>query len=391
VIEGYGEIEIPILKDLPFAHELTANVSGRVTSYHSYGMGETYKVTGVWAPVDWVSFRVTDGTSFRAPALFEQFLGATSGFLSSQVDPCNNYGSKNPTTNVYKNCDSELHNPTFVDNQSLRVLTAGGATLGLKAETSDNLTAGVVIEPHFLAERGWGRLSVAVDYFTITVNNGVSRVGASNLISLCYNSAGFRAAGSYCSFIDPRNTTTGALTIHDSYTNISTNVVDGFDYNARYTTDLGEGHLTVNAQVTQYLKQASKVLPTDSLQNFNGNVETPAYTGSLEAIFRLEKFKFRYGLNWVGSTNSYGLIYGTPTANLQTTGFVYSTPNYFTNDFSVQYTDATWELTAGMRNIGDIKPPQISFGFYNRIGNAPLYSGYDYIGRTFFFDLTKKF
>src|SRR5690606_41556967 len=33
------------------------------------------------------------GTSFRAPALFEQFQGATSGFLPSAGDPCNDYGT----------------------------------------------------------------------------------------------------------------------------------------------------------------------------------------------------------------------------------------------------------------------------------------------------------
>jgi iron complex outermembrane receptor protein len=389
VVEGYGEVEVPILKDLPFAHELTLNVSGRVTDYHSYGMGETYKVTGVWAPTDWLSFRATYGTSFRAPALFEQFLGATSGFLSNQTDPCNNYGAGNPATNLYKNCDSELHNPAFVDNQSVAVLTAGGATLGLKAETSTNLTTGVVFEPHMGDE--WGHLSIAVDYFSIVVNNGVDRVGATNLLAFCYNSPGFRAAGSYCSFIDPRAAGTNALTVHDSYTNISTNVVHGFDYDVRYTRDIGTWKLTLNAQVTQYLEQASKILPTDPLQDLNGTITVPAYTGVLEGILQIDKLKIRYGLNWVSATNSYDYIFGGPGFNVQNTGFVFSTPNYVTHDVSVQYTESTWELTAGIHNIADTKPPSISYGFYDRVGNAPLYSGYDYEGRTFFVDLTKKF
>jgi len=28
---------------------------------------------------------------------------------------------------------------------------------------------------------------------------------------------------------------------------------------------------------------------------------------------------------------------------------------------------------------------------YNRVGNAPLYSGYDYIGRTYFVNISKSF
>jgi outer membrane receptor protein involved in Fe transport len=45
----------------------------------------------------------------------------------------------------------------------------------------------------------------------------------------------------------------------------------------------------------------------------------------------------------------------------------------------------------GIRNVFDKKPPSISSGFYNRVGNAPLYSGYDYAGRTFFVNVSKTF
>jgi iron complex outermembrane recepter protein len=45
----------------------------------------------------------------------------------------------------------------------------------------------------------------------------------------------------------------------------------------------------------------------------------------------------------------------------------------------------------GVRNFTDKQPPKISYGFYNRIGNAPLYSGYDYVGRSFFAAFGAKF
>ena len=49
---------------------------------------------------------------------------------------------------------------------------------------------------------------------------------------------------------------------------------------------------------------------------------------------------------------------------------------------------ASFGITVGARNILDKKPPQISSGVYNRIGNAPLYSGYDYAGRSFFINVS---
>ena len=94
VSEVFTEIEVPLLAGVPGANELTFNGSLRYTDYDSYGSDNTYKVGLMYSPVDWFSVRVTQGTSFRAPALFEQFQGPTSGFLSQAMDPCNNYGAQ---------------------------------------------------------------------------------------------------------------------------------------------------------------------------------------------------------------------------------------------------------------------------------------------------------
>jgi outer membrane receptor protein involved in Fe transport len=46
----------------------------------------------------------------------------------------------------------------------------------------------------------------------------------------------------------------------------------------------------------------------------------------------------------------------------------------------------------GVRNLFDKKPPVISAqAGYNRVGNSPLYSGYDYVGRTLFVNVSKAF
>lgn len=71
-----------------------------------------------------------------------------------------------------------------------------------------------------------------------------------------------------------------------------------------------------------------------------------------------------------------------------TTTFFFETPHYFLHSASVQWEGETFTVTAGARNIFDRNPPQISYGAFNRVGNAPLYSGYDYVGRTFFVNVT---
>ena len=61
---------------------------------------------------------------------------------------------------------------------------------------------------------------------------------------------------------------------------------------------------------------------------------------------------------------------------------------------SITYKDTVgkWNATFGIRNLTDVKPPVISAqAGYNRVGNAPLYSGYDYLGRRLYLNVSKTF
>jgi len=388
VLEVFGEVEVPLLKDMPGAQELTINVSGRYTDYDSYGSDWTYKVGGLYKPVEWFSLRATYGTSYRAPALFEQFQGGTSGFLSSTNDPCNNWDLQDPTSARYLNCQSEGLPVGFTATSSVQVITAGGAAQGLAAETSDNLTVGAVFDYDFGEE--FGRLSFAVDYYDIQIDNGVSRVGAGSILQLCYDDPGFRAAGSWCNFIDPRNPSSNALTVYDSYTNIATVIVEGIDYNLRWEGEVGPGTLLINASLTQYLEQKDRLFADEDFDEYNGTVNNPEYTGTLDLTYTIEGFKIRYGLEWIEGMDSYAYL-GLDEA---TTVYQFRVPNYYLHNASVQYVDedAQWSATFGVRNMFDQDPPQtMSSGYYNLVGNSPLYSGYDYVGRQVFLNVTKGF
>lgn len=75
-----------------------------------------------------------------------------------------------------------------------------------------------------------------------------------------------------------------------------------------------------------------------------------------------------------------------------TSTYKLSVPNYYLHTVAVGYKANKWELTLGVRNLANVKPPEISAqAGYNRVGNAPLYSGYDYIGRTVYLNATKSF
>ena len=400
VIDTFAELDIPLLANLPAAQELTANVSGRWSDYDSYGKGSTYKAGLLWSPVKWMSLRGTQGTSYRAPALYEQFLGATSGFLSSQGDPCNNWDSPgNLGSTRSNNCKSEGLPAGFAvgngNNSAITVLNAGGAASGLKAETSENQTMGVVFQPAL--STGFGDLSIAADYFNIKVENGVARAGTGNILSLCYDSRDFRAGGGFCRLVQPRNSVTNALTVNDNFVNLATDVVRGMDYTLRYTNTVGPGKLRVNLTYTDYKLQARQLFPTDPLEDSNGGIGDPKRSGNLDLYYDYKGWRAFYGIDWVGKMSSYFLVNASPATNPASPAVAATdtrkldTPAYYTHAVSLGYRGDKWAVTAGVRNIADKAPPNISSGNYNKIGETALYSGFDYVGRTLFLNASKSF
>ena len=383
----FAEVEVPLLKNVPGARELTLNGSSRWADYKSYGSASTYKLGALWSLEKSVSVRATSGTSYRAPALFEQFMGATSSFASSTADPCNSWDSSSLAgSNRAKNCQSEGLPAGFTQTSSVAIINNGGAAAGLKAETSKNLTVGVIVQPELPS--GMGDLSMALDRFGITVNDGVSRAGYSQILARCYDSAGFKDAGGFCRLVK-RAPGLNTLTVNDSYVNLATDIVKGYDFTARYATNASDGKLRVNFNATRFDKQANKLFANDALDDVNGTVTNPKWTGNLDVNFTSKDWTFYWGLDYIGGTDSYA-YYGLDPA---TSTYKFDTPAYFKHNVSVKYKNPVqkWEVVAGIRNLTDVKPPVISSGAYSRVGNSVLYSGYDYFGRTLFVNLNKSF
>jgi iron complex outermembrane receptor protein len=379
VNEVFTEIEVPLLANKPGVTELTMNASLRYTDYDSYGSDDTYKVGVMYRPVDWFSFRVTKGTSFRAPALFEQFQGPTSGFLASSTDPCNNYGAPNVTPVRAANCASENlpNGGAFMATTSIRNISEGGAKAGLEAETSENLTYGVILQPE-LGDAG--ELSVAIDYFDIEINNGVDQAGAGNILTRCYDDPQFRSGGAFCRLNTRDPAGARALTVSNAYTNIATQLAEGIDYTIRYERELGPGSIRVNTLMTHFLEQSSNLFEDEELDLWNGTIDMPENTANMELSFTLQAWRFLWGVDWVDGMDSYAITGQDPATSTRDL----NVGDYQEHYMSVRYTSDRWQVTGGVRNVFDEEPPTISSGFYNRIGNASLYSGYDYFGREAF-------
>ena len=389
VNEAYAEVEIPLLNGLPGAQELSINMSGRYTDYRSYGDDTTYKIGLLYTPVQWLSLRASHGTSYRAPALFEQNLGATSGFTAAGNDPCDLYGeSPDTASNSYRNCQGLGLPGTFTQTSSITVITKGGAETGLFAETSEATTAGIVLQPEF--PEWFGGLSLAADYYDIKVDNGVGRPSGAQVLNLCYGQSPeqFQAKTGYCSLVTRNANNT--LSVTTGYVNVATQVVRGWDFTARYTRDIGPGTFRANAAVTHYLEQGGQTFPDTPYRNGNGTLGSPEFTGQLDLSYNVRNWTMRYGMDWVDGVSDYA--YNDTYEEFDYRPFYdMEIGDYYLHNVSMRYAGDKWSVTAGIRNLADKEPETISYAAGANFGNALLSSSYDYLGRSFFLNFTKSF
>jgi outer membrane receptor protein involved in Fe transport len=403
VKEAFGELFVPLLADKPFFYRLNFTGSARYTDYASYGSDWTYKIAAEWEPFRGLGFRGSYGTSYRAPALAEQFLGATSGFLSTNSDPCSALpapGEQSPVEQtVARNCASIGLPADFEQRNSVQVFRVGGAEAGLSAETSTNWTVGAVVRPPL--PEAIGSLSLSLDYFDIKVENGVSDLAGGTILDRCYEAQNFDPTAGLCRFVE--RDSDNALIVTSSFVNLSENIVKGFEFNGRYARDLFGGRFILNAGITKYTEQSTRLFPEEFLADNNGVLGSPDWVGNFDATYRIGDVTIRYGLDWIDGDKdktyeylAFDNITGiTDPADLQSFRDEYylEVDDYFLHSLSAQFNvEKRFQFTVGVRNLLDTKPPRVTASpYFTVIGNAPLYSGYDYVGRSFFANVNVNF
>jgi len=393
VQEVFGELNIPAIKGLPFIQDLTFELSGRVSNYSNYGRNETYKAGFDWVMTDWLTFRGTYGTAFRAPALFEQFLANQSGFLGQMsIDPCINYGSSGVNATIQANCKAQGIPANYGgNNPSAQEFTGGGRNL--KPETSINNTLGIVLQPKWFGLN----LKASVTYYTFDIKNQIQQFGAANIITQCYDSPGLTSP--FCGLFT-RDLTAGSptqnaiLTVNNDYVNVAEQFDQGLDAEITYVTHIGDDYkLTVDSNLA-WTFYNNTILLGGSVNNFLGQVGEPAFNGNIN--FRLDKgpWTLNYYLYAIGKSSDNDFVPNEINyfASGETVALNHQVPLYTNSDISVRRKFDKASVTVGIKNLYDTPPPYYSTsGFQNRIGQTPLASQYDWIGRTFYLTVNKQF
>jgi iron complex outermembrane receptor protein len=265
VYELFGEARVPLVQDMPFAKDITAELAYRFSDYSNAGTTNTYKVSGDWTIIDGLRVRAGYNRAVRAPNVVELF-SPQNVILDGTVDPCAGLTASNP---LVARC-ATLFGLTTQQVLALEPDPAkqyNGLTGGnpnLKPETSDTYTAGLVWQPSFVPG-----LNLTIDYFDITVTNYISNIGANTILNGCVNGTN----PEFCSLV--HRDSIGSIRSSTGYI-IDTELnqgglhTDGVDVSAGYHTGLDTfgiqnmGSISVNLVGTWLDKLETTVLDGDA-------------------------------------------------------------------------------------------------------------------------------
>ena len=327
IYEGFGEIDIPVVAGEPLVEELNVNLSGRITKDEFYGTNGTYSVKGGWRPVAPLLFKISYGTSFRAPNLRELYLRNQSGFQQLN-DPCavpedaflagqGGYQEDLETRDaiVLENCRREGRDPTMVgiNEEGLNTasltsveLTSGGVIplgVDLDPETSTSITTGFAFEESFASGFGF---AFNFNYYDIQLRNSIIEPGGQFILNDCYT----REDGTRSQFCD-RITASGqgrmlVSNVLQGFLNLDAEAVRGLDFNTTMNYPLIVGNetfdLSLNA-VANHLIERSNLFTNDNgsieEEDFAGEFGFPSWTGRLTGAVDWNDFRLTYQVRYV--------------------------------------------------------------------------------------------
>ncbi|MFN3433552.1 MAG: TonB-dependent receptor domain-containing protein [Sphingomonas sp.] len=398
VKEAFGELRIPLLKDITLIKELTVSGAGRVSDYKgSAGTVYTYNLNGTYTPFEGIRFRANYGRAVRAPNLSELYSAAGQNFAPGFADPCSADNLGRGTQFRAANCAAAGIPTTynFLYAQSLEIRSGGNPNL--KVEKSDSYTYGTVITPTFAPG-----LVFSVDYYNIKVNDVITAVSAQGIVNNCYDSPSIQNNAFCGQFTRVAAGATGPRgeqayrivegSLLQSSLNFAALKRRGIDADLSYTHKFGETRIGADVKYTHIFESSSFLNPLQPAfaDTTVGELGYPQdqVTVNLGADFGLVTLdtQFRYlSKQAVGAIENHIAFQDRPAQNLDD----YDIPFYP----DVLYIGAKLGIDIGEKsnfyigvdNLTDRLPP---------LGATGLGAGsaiFDNIGRRFYAGVTARF
>lgn len=332
VKDVYGEVYFPLLKDLPYAQELSLNLAGRLSDYNNQtGTVSAYNIQGIYAPVEDIRFRAAYATSVRAPTQGDLYASLNQNF-QFVGDPCNQANIGGGPFRV-ANC-AAAGVPTTINAATAAACagtglgtvigapwvnciantrtigTVSGGNPNLTAERGKSLTIGAVIQPRFIPG-----LNLTIDWYRIRVRNLVATLTAQTIVNLCYDSD-IGLASPYCSTIS-RGATTGLFNtpaLTQSGFNFAAQKTEGIDIDLSYRRTFDNGdRLDIRAIATRVerLDNYFDVLNPRAPDRQLSELGDPQWSASFSLAYDFGDFDIRYAARYIGKQVNNSLAYET--------------------------------------------------------------------------------
>jgi outer membrane receptor protein involved in Fe transport len=408
VAEVFGEIQIPLADDQPWAYSASIDAAYRRSEYENFG-ADTYKIGLDYAPVADVRFRASYSRAVRAPNVIELFTAQGFNLFDMDYDPCSAPGRlANAAGAVPASCIGtnpwQVSGPEstggLLDSPAGQYNFLQGGNPNLDPETADTYTLGFVFTPSFLPG-----FNLSVDYYNIKVDNLVGSIGALNILDACYTANNATA----CQLI-VRDGPTGALWLNngnivDTNVNIGGVQTSGVDFNANYGVDLEDwGAPAYGSLQFTFAGTWLESLETDTGLGFANSVYDCAGFYANQCGVPNPEWRHRARVTWVSpwdlNVSATWRYYGeAEIAVLGADGSLNNSParlDKVLDDRNYLDLAGTWQvrdnvtLRLGVNNILDSDPPLSSS--VGTTGNNNTYPQlYDALGRYVFFGVTANF
>ena len=362
VIEAFAEVNVPVLKEAPFAHLLSFGAAVRVSDYSTVGMTTSWKVDGVYAPVRDVTLRGTYSQAVRAPNIAELFAPPSSSF-NFIVDPCDTAELNNGSGTRESNCaalltalgvDPTTFSPSSTPQSSVYTEGVAGGNRSLSEETAKTWTVGFVLRPSFLPG-----FSLSADWYDIEITDAINTPEAQELAELCVDQPALD--NPFCPGIS-RDPETGYIVgFNVRPDNVASFRTAGLDLTAAYVKAT-ESYGTFGVQlVGGYLDRLEFVAtPGASVSSERGQQYSPEYVATFNATWTRGPLAIAYGINWFSETDRFSreTLAGDPD---------YAAARYlkakekWDHDLNVAVDVNDWlNVYAGVNNLFDQRP---EFGY----------------------------
>ncbi len=403
---GYAELQIPVLKDLPFVKSFDIDASARYDYNTIFGRALTHKVGIDWAFNDDIRLRGSNSTGFRAPQLKELYGGLFYNEVGGS-DPCQPGGAYAGSAACVSAITAAGGNPASLSKLT-QITEASGGYSGLHPEVSQEWTAGLVITPSMI--KG---LSITADYYTILIRNEIGTLDPNQLLAACYGGQPYLVSQSQaCTLIGPRVQGTGELGVVQALNaNIGAENTDGFDVTVAYPISAEQIGLPLDGNFT-FAGQANYLLHDNVISGGttiaqagtfglspNGDGAEPRWKALVSLSYAEDNWSFTWTERYYGGVKNVSRASDCDPAGSvcpavgagdyegnEAAGVFYSDIAF---SYQLAPMNLPMNLTVGVDNLFDKDPPYLE---PTGQGNgAAASAGYDFVGRFVYLKASAKF